>query len=146
MTLRFIVSSSLALAMCAATVSAQSPAKQSKTYTAAKTPWGDPDLQGTYTNKDESGIPFERPSQFDGKAASDVDDAELKELIAERAQQALERAPGVGGIDTGAGPTHWYENYGAKNSRAWMVIDPPDGRVPPFFSAARSALRMSRRP
>ena len=139
MSVRSILSVSFAVSMCAATALAQAPAAKapaapakaaSKNYVPAKTPWGDPDLQGTYTNKDESGIPFERPSQFDGKAASDVDDAELKELIAERAQQALERAPGVGGIDTGAGPTHWYENYGAKNSRAWMVIDPPDGKIP----------------
>ena len=144
MTLRSILVCSLTASMCVATASAQAPAatsrppsqpaaasaRQAKAYTPAKTPWGDPDLQGIYTNKDESGIPFERPSLFDGKAAADVDDAELKELIAERAQQALERAPGVGGIDTGAGPTHWYENYGAKNSRAWMVVDPPDGKIP----------------
>jgi hypothetical protein len=27
-----------------------------------RTPWGDPDLQGTYTNSNESGIPMERPA------------------------------------------------------------------------------------
>ena len=130
------------MAACVATVAAQAPAAKApaapstsakpaaKNYVPAKTAWGDPDLQGIYTNKDESGIPFERPNQFDGKSNADVDDKELAELVADRAQQALERAPGVGGIDTGAGPTHWYENYGAKNSRAWMVIDPPDGKIP----------------
>src|SRR5436190_16116102 len=124
MTFRNIVTGSLAVALCAVTVSAQ------KAYTPKKTAWGDPDLQGTYTNKDESGIPFERPSRFAGKAAADVDDEELRELIAERAKQAVERAPGIGGADTGAGPTHWYENYGAKNSRAWLVSDPADGTIP----------------
>src|SRR3954469_25318733 len=107
MNVRNILTGFLAAAMCATTLAAQ----QGKTaYRPAKTPWGDPDLHGTYTNKDESGIPFERPSQFAGKTLADVDDAELRELIAERNQAALERAPGVGGIDTGAGPTHWYEN------------------------------------
>ena len=43
-----------------------------KNYTPAKTPWGDPDLQGIYTNKDENGIPFERPSQFEGKKIEDL--------------------------------------------------------------------------
>ena len=34
------------------------------TYTPGRTPWGDPDLQGTYTNKDESGVPLERPNDL----------------------------------------------------------------------------------
>jgi hypothetical protein len=118
----------------------------------AKTPWGDPDLQGIYTNKDESGIPFERPGQFAGKTVADVDDEELRELIAARAQAAVERAPGIGGAETGAGPTHWYENYGAKNSRAWLVIDPPDGAIPAATAEAnarnaeRARLRSGRGP
>ena len=29
-------------------------------------------------------------------------------------------ACGIGGA-VGAGPSHWYENYNAKNSRAWMI-------------------------
>ena len=147
MTLRIILAGSCVAALCVAAVSAQAPATKlppaapasatAKIYTPARTPWGDPDLQGTYTNKDESGIPFERPSQFAGKTNADVDDAELKELIQERNQATLERAPGVGGINTGAGPTHWYENYGAKNSRAWLVVDPPDGQVPPLSAEGR---------
>ena len=30
------------------------------------------------------------------------------------------RIGGAAGADTGAGPVHWYEHYGAKNSRAWL--------------------------
>ena len=57
-----------AVAQAQATSSARSPKPEArKTYTAPKTAWGDPDLQGNYTNKDESGIPFERPSEFEGK-------------------------------------------------------------------------------
>jgi hypothetical protein len=120
----------------------KAPAKAAaKSFTPARTAWGDPDLQGVYTNKDESGIPFERPSQFDGKTITEVGDQELAELIADRAQSALERAPGVGGIDTGAGPTHWYENYNAKNSRAWMVVDPPDGKIPALTPEGQARAR-----
>jgi hypothetical protein len=36
---------------------------------APRTPWGDPDLQGTYTNKYEQSTPLERPSQFEGRRA-----------------------------------------------------------------------------
>jgi len=119
------------------------PKAAAKAYTPVKTPWGDPDLQGIYTNKDENGIPFERPSQLSGKNLGDVNDAELQDLIAERSKAAVERAPGIGGADTGAGPTHWYEHYGAKNSRAWLVTDPSDGVMPaPTAEAsARNAER-----
>jgi hypothetical protein len=112
-------------------------ARPTKSWTPPRTAWGDPDLQGTYTNKDESGIPFERPGQFDGKNLADVQDQELAELVRERQKQAADRAPGIGGSETGAGPIHWYENYNAKNSRAWLVVDPPDGRVPPLTSEAQ---------
>jgi hypothetical protein len=30
----------------------------------ARTPWGDPDLQGEWTTEGEYGVPFERPAQF----------------------------------------------------------------------------------
>jgi hypothetical protein len=76
-----------------ATSSAASSVKSGEGWTPQRTAWGDPDLQGTYTNKDESGIPFERSNQFEGKALADVDDVELAELIRERQKQIFERAP-----------------------------------------------------
>ena len=33
-----------------------------------RTPWGDPDLQGTYTSDNSIGVPFERPAQFGERA------------------------------------------------------------------------------
>ena len=42
-------------------------AQNAKTYTPPKTPWGEPDLQGLYTNKTIT--PFERPAEFAGKAS-----------------------------------------------------------------------------
>ena len=149
MNLRSLVAGSLVAAMCAVTLAAQT---RPKTYTPPKTAWGDPDLAGIYTNKDENGIPFERPSGLAGKNLADVNDAELQDLIAERSKAALERAPGIGGADTGAGPTHWYEHYGAKNSRAWLVVDPTDGVIPAptaeanARNAARARLRSGRGP
>ena len=53
-----------------------------------------------------------------------------------REEQRAERAPTVGGT-TGAGPTHWYEDWGQKSARTSLVIDPPDGRVPPLTAEAR---------
>src|SRR5260221_9625780 len=120
---------SLALAIAEAatvTLAAQAPVK----YVPAKTSWGDPDLQGTYTDKDENGIPMEKPAQFQGKTLTEVDDSELADIVRERAQRAASSAAAIGGTDTGAGPVHWYEHYDAKNSRAWLVVDPAHGRIP----------------
>ena len=144
MTLRAFLTGSFAVALCASTVSAQ------KTYTPKKTAWGDPDLQGVYTNKDENGIPMEKPQQFAGKSLQEVDDSELADIVRERQQRAAAGAAAIGGTDTGAGPVHWYEHYDAKNSRAWLVVDPPDGRMPEQApavaqrNAARAAARGAR--
>ena len=100
-----------------------------KPYTAPRTPWGDPDLQGGWTNVNENGIPFERPDGLAAKQLEEVDDSELAELVKSRDEARVKGAAAIGGRDTGAGPVHWYEHYGAKNSRAWFVIDPPDGRI-----------------
>src|SRR5438132_11870843 len=60
-------------AVCVAPLVGQTrpePARQAaakKAFTPARTPWGDPDLSGIFTNKDEQGIPFERPAEFAGR-------------------------------------------------------------------------------
>ena len=129
--------------------SAPKPAARatSKNYTPARTPWGDPDLQGIYTNKDENGIPIEKPSQFEGKKLEDVDDSEFAEIVRARNEASVARAPGIGGAETGAGPVHWFEHYDAKNSRPWLVVDPADGRIPPTTPEAqkRAADRVAAR-
>jgi hypothetical protein len=139
----------LAAIVAGVTVSAQTPgpasgkapkaAKPATPYVPHRTPWGDPDLQGTYTNKDENGIPMERPGQFAGKSLDDVDDSEFAEIVRERQQRALSSAAGIGGADTGAGPVHWYEHYNARNSRAWLITDPVDGRIPALTAEGQKA-------
>jgi hypothetical protein len=123
-------------------VSAQAPrppsAKAAKPYISSKTPWGDPDLSGVFTNNDESNIPFERPNQFEGRRLEDVSEEELIDLRAERNQQALERAPQLGGAPGIHNPVHWFENFDAKNSRAWLIVDPADGRIPPTTPEAQA--------
>ena len=68
-------------------LAAGSVAAQKKAYTPARTPWGDPDLQGTFTNKDENGIPLERPAQFEGRTIEDVKAAELAQLVRQRSEE-----------------------------------------------------------
>ena len=59
-------------------------------YTPARTPWGDPDISGVYTNNDESLIPFERPAQFEGRRLEDITPAELEALRDARSDQREE--------------------------------------------------------
>jgi hypothetical protein len=134
--------------MTAVPLAAQTPPSSSKSasggprkgsaWSAHRTPWGDPDLQGIYTNKDENGIPLERPRGFEGKSIDDVKQAGFSEIVQRRQQEAVERAPGIGGAETGAGPVHWYESYGANNSRPWLIVDPADGKMPPLTPEAQA--------
>jgi hypothetical protein len=115
-----------------------------------RTPWGDPDLQGTYNNSNESGTPMARPAEIAGRRVEDVTPAERARLAKERASRIEKTAEIIGGTEdnnTGAGPSHWYENYNPKNSRPWMVLDAPDYQVPPTTQEAKdraAALKAAR--
>jgi hypothetical protein len=127
---------------------AAAPATSSKTYSPPKTSWGDPDLQGNYTNKYEQGTPFERPAELEGKTLADIHAKDLAEIIQKRQQRAIENAPFLSGDPTGtiAGPMEFRDIYEvAKASRAWFVTDPPDGKIPPMTPEARQRIA-ARRP
>jgi hypothetical protein len=134
---------------------ASAPSKSASKYSAPRTPWGDPDLQGSYTNKDENGTPFERPAEFAGKTLSDFGEKEMVALRKERQARAQAGAGRIGGSeeeDTGAGPSHWYEHLNASNAQPWFVFEPADGKVPAPTkeardrAAARQAARRGRGP
>jgi len=106
-----------------------------QSYKAPKTPWGDPDIQGNYTNLTEAGTPLERPKEFEGKQLSDISADELRALK----RQAAERT-----INNFLGPTEAPDNWwqvayrNAENGvQAWLVIDPPDGKIPPLTPEAQ---------
>jgi hypothetical protein len=108
-----------------------------------RTPWGDPDLQGDYTNKYEQGTPFERPPEFEGRRVEDIQGDELAELIKERGVQVILNAPFSGDPLAGnfGGAPAFYDQYEAhKGSRPWFVVDPPDGKIPPLTDAARQRI------
>ena len=131
-----------------AAAKAAAPSTSSKPYSPPKTPWGDPDLQGNYTNKYEQGTPFERPAELEGKTLADIHAKELAEIIQKRQQRAIENAPFLSGDPTGtiAGPMEFRDIYEvAKASRPWFVTDPPDGKIPPTTPEARQRLA-ARRP
>jgi hypothetical protein len=123
-------------------------AASGQAWQAPRTSWGDPDIAGIYTNKDENGTPFERPDEFAGKRLQDFGPAEMAALHAERQRLARERAPSIGGSaaeDTGAGPPHWYEHLEATNSQPWLVTEPADGKIPTLTPEGREREAAQRR-
>ena len=118
-----------------------------KNWKPARTPWGDPDLNGVYSNSDESGIPFERPAEFTGKRLQDITADELNRLRDTRRNATIDRAASAVEDPEGHPQLFWWENLNASNSRAWLVTDPSDGKIPPTTPQAqqRAAARLEAR-
>jgi hypothetical protein len=117
------------------------------TYAPKQTPWGDPDIAGAYNNSDETSIPFERPAEFNGRTLESFSARELADLTRQRQERTIESNPAFSEFPGATSPMHWFENYYAANSRAWLVQDPPDGKVPPTVPEAQqraAALRAAR--
>jgi hypothetical protein len=95
-----------------------------------RTPWGDPDLQGMWPSGQLINVPFERPPQFGTRA--ELTDAEFKQLASsiqrQREADAEQFSRGGGGINP---PSHWLET-GLPSRQASLIVDPPDGRLPPM--------------
>jgi len=112
-------------------------------WTTPRTPWGDPDLQGQYSNKYETSTPFERPKEFEGRHISDVKPDELAAAVKKRQADTLERAKYFGGDPEGriGNSAEFRDIYEiTKGSRPWFVIDPPEGTIPPLVPAARARM------
>ena len=138
MSKRFLTAALFSLAL-SALLSAQS-------YKAPRTPWGDPDLSGVYSNDDETGTPMERPAAFEGRRIEDITPAELSALNKQRTEQFN---AGVAGTEFAGGlrpPTHLiFDSFERKNSRPWTLTDPPDGRIPPMTPEGQQRLRRPQR-
>ena len=117
-------------------------------WTAPRTPDGQPDIQGVWTNATMT--PLERPANLAGKAFfSAAEAAELERAARERRERAfapggvrVERLP-PGSRFAGYNAAIWSGSRSlAPTRRTSMVTDPPDGRVPlrPEAAARRDRL------
>jgi len=139
--------------------SARNATTAANTWTTPRTPWGDPDLQGVFTNKDEQGVPFERTAQFgDRQFLTDDEFAERqartqRQLDTDNAEFDLETADrsNAGAVGSATSPPpHWLDR-GRPTRRTSLVVDPADGRIPPLTVegqrriATQNAARPARR-
>ena len=89
-----------------------------------QTPWGDPDLQGTWTNTTTT--PLQRPNDLEGKQVlTDEEYATRDREVAERI--SFDRPARKG--DPGLYNNFWMER-GRLNKQTSLVVDPPDGKLP----------------
>ena len=78
---------------------------------------------------------MERPDTLSGKSLSDITPGELAKLNEQRNEDRIEADKQRWELRS---PLHWFENHNPKNSRAWLVVDPPDGKIPPQTAEARA--------
>ena len=108
------------------------------TYTPAKTPWGDPDIQGVWDN--HSTVPLERPTRLGDKKT--YTDEELRNMRGFRAGSAgrTNTASSVDQLDrVRAYDDFWGQAEGVKDNRTAQIEDPANGRIPALTPAAKAA-------
>jgi hypothetical protein len=103
----------------------------------ARLPWGDPDLEGIWTNATLTTL--QRAPELGTKAFFTADEAaawEKQRIQATNADRPLR--PG----EVGAYNDAFFERgtRGVKSRRTSLIIDPPDGRIPAFTPQAQRAV------
>jgi hypothetical protein len=139
MTFRILVSIVFAFSLSAQT---------SKNWTAPRTADGHPDFQGVWTNATLT--PMDRPKEFEGKAtASDAEARayEQKDLSSndiDRDDAPILKA--INGSNAVAGYNNLFIDRGSEFARVdgvkrtSLIVDPPDGHVPPLTDEAKKRM------
>jgi hypothetical protein len=139
-----MVAFSVGLAVSITAGSAEAPESSAA---ALKTPWGEPDLQGIWT--EESDTPLQRPARYANQEFfTDAERTELDRLRA--AIPSRDRRPERGTEADVAGAYNAVftpiKRTGVRTSR---IVDPPNGRLPPVtpetqkVAAAERAFRIA---
>jgi hypothetical protein len=128
----------LAIPLAAQTKTAPAPksaatAPAAAHWTPPKTPWGDPDIQGQWPAV--ANIPMQRPASFGTRAFLTDEELKQREQQAQRQQDSDSEVFAKQGSGDSAvtinPPSYWQERQ-KPNRQASLVVDPPDGRIPPM--------------
>jgi hypothetical protein len=104
-----------------------------KDWTPPRTPWGQPDLQGSWTSDSVHGVPRERPEQFAGRAF--LTDSEFADRV-KREEQTRQNAATASSPNTNGRDRIWRGNVTFNMTS--LIVDPADGRIPPLTADAQS--------
>jgi len=114
----------------------------SKSWTQPKTPWGDPDIQGTWTSDDCIGTPMNRPAKFgDRMYYTEAELADKTNQITKQHETDLVDTIAEGArVGTGP-PAHWGERARRPCKQTSLVVDPPSGQTPELLPEAKARPR-----
>jgi hypothetical protein len=94
-------------------------------YTVPRTPWGDPDLQGTWSS-DDATMPMSRPQNFGERLYLNDEEYAARQKQIEQGVTNAENAEGS-----------FRGDFARRAFRQTsLIVDPPDGRTPAFTEAA----------
>jgi len=141
-TIRVAIAAAAVSAIAAVSITRTSAQAPAPSIPALKTPWGDPDLQGIWT--DETDTPFQRSPKFANQEF--FTDAQREDFDVQRST--------LRGRDTRAERGSEIDVAGAYNAvwggrkrtgrRTSMISDPPDGRIPPLTAEAEKIAAADR--
>jgi hypothetical protein len=125
---------------------AQAPARSATTPTPAaapKTPWGEPDLQGIWT--DETDTPLQRPAKYAGQefftAAQRAELDEARTAVLGNADKRSERGTAR---DVAGAYNSQFVSFKRTGARTSLIADPPNGRMPPPTPEAQKVAATER--
>jgi hypothetical protein len=129
-----LITVAIAAAALGATISMSIPPTSAQAP-ALKTPWGEPDLQGIWT--DETDVPMQRNARhgtqefFTETQRGDLDDQRSASIGRDRRAQRGTEADVAGAYNQVFTPM---KRTGTRTSR---IVDPPNGRFPPLTTEAQ---------
>jgi hypothetical protein len=109
-------------------------------WTPPRTPWGDPDLRGYYLSL--SYTPLERPKELAGKAL--YTEAEALAAFKKAVEADAEVDPRTVHYDWKEYGMDSWQSPVRPNRHTSLIVDPPDGRIPPLTPEAQKRLAASR--
>ena len=105
------------------------PSVWGQSWKPPKTPWGDPDLQGMWPGN--MGVPLQRPEKLGTRTT--LTDQEFAQKEAQAKKQAQADSQSTAASDSvGIGPPSYWVERGTPTRQTSLIIDPPNGRLPPL--------------
>ena len=113
---------------------------------APRTSWGVPDLTGVWDHG--TATPLERPARYEGRELLTAEEVAEANLNATTFATSERRSELSAERDVGLAYNQFWWDRGLSDGRTSMIIDPPDGRIPPRTADAdaRAAARRAAAP